>query len=105
MARPMPRPPPVTTTVLLILVLVVSPLGVVPGILLEIGQRLERAHPIEKQDTVKMIVLVLDDTGRKVLQLEFEALAGAIESGHLDVLGPRHSAADLGNAQAAFPAL
>src|SRR5687767_6076812 len=52
-----------------------------------------------------MIGLVLDYTRWKILQLELEALAVPIERRHRNVLRARHAAADVGNAQAALPAL
>ena len=51
-----------------------------------------------------MIGLVLNDTGREILELQLEPLAVAIERRHRDVLGARHPAAHFGNAEAAFPA-
>ena len=85
-------------------VVVVALPRVVPRILFEIGQRLEAAHAIEEQDAVQMIGLVLDDARGEILELELEALAGAIEGRHLDVLRARHPAAHFRNAEAAFPA-
>ncbi len=78
---------------------------VISRILFEVGQRFERTHPVQKQHAVEMIAFVLDDAGREVLELQLEALAVAIEGGHLDVLGAGDAAAHLGNAQAALPAL
>ena len=52
-----------------------------------------------------MIGLVLDDSRGEILELELEALAGAIERRDLDVLRAGHAAAHFRNAEAAFPTL
>ena len=53
-----------------------------------------------------MIGLVLDDARREIrAALQLDALAVAVERAHLDLARPRHAAADVGDAQAAFPVL
>ena len=73
--------------------------------LVDVGQRLERSHAVEEQDAVEVIGFVLDDAGRELAGLELDALALAIERADLDLERARHLAADVGNAQAALPAL
>ena len=77
----------------------------VARVLVEEGQRLERPHPIEEQHAVEMIGLVLDDARRKIVRAQLDALAVPVERAHLDLARPRHAAADVGDAQAAFPVL
>ncbi len=52
-----------------------------------------------------MIGFMLDDTRRVVARVQLDALAVTVPRADLDFPGPRHSAADVGNAQAAFPVL
>ena len=47
-------------------------------VLLEIRQRLERAHAIEEQHAVEVIGLVLDHAGRKIVRGDVDLAAGAI---------------------------
>ena len=51
-----------------------------------------------------MIVLVLNDAGRKALRRNLETLAVAAEGLDAHVARPRHQAADVGNAETALPA-
>src|SRR4051812_35403584 len=75
----------------------------VAGILVEEGQRLQRPHPIEEQDAVEMIGLVLDDAGGEVAGVELDAFAASIERADFDHARPRHPAANVRNAQAPLP--
>src|SRR5206468_11894172 len=74
-------------------------------VFVEERQRLERPHPVDEQDAVEMIGLVLNDALTELARLDLDALAVAVVRAHLDLARPRHEAADLGNAQAALPVL
>jgi hypothetical protein len=52
-----------------------------------------------------VIGLVLDDAGREVVRDDVHPAAGAIQGGHPDGASARHTAADVGDAQAALPIL
>src|SRR5204863_1114200 len=80
-------------------------LGPAAGILFQEGQRLERSHPVEKQDAVEVIGLVLNDARGEVLGAQLDAVAASIERPHRDVTRPLDAAADVGDAQAALPVL
>src|SRR5690606_16966851 len=49
------------------------------------------------------IRLVLNDASRKVVRVDLDALAVPVERAHLDARRPGDTAADVGDAQAAFP--
>ena len=78
-------------------------LGPVPRVLLQIRQRLERAHAIEEQHAVQMIGLVLDDARGKIVRRDVDLAAGAIHRVDPDRARARHAAADVRDAQAALP--
>ena len=50
-------------------------LGPVPRVLVQERQRRERAHPVEEQDAVEVVGLVLDDARLEILEGELDALA------------------------------
>src|SRR5258705_8822141 len=111
MARPIPRPPPVTTDTLnsqpptsnsQVSLLI---FGVEPRVFLEERQRIHRLHPIEEEDAVEVVGLVLRDARREILQRQLDRAAVAIERPNEDVHVARHHAPDVGDAQAAFPPL
>src|SRR5206468_7608806 len=77
----------------------------VSRVFLQKSQRVERTHPIEKQDAVEVIGFVLDDARWKVMGAQLEALAAAIERTDLDFAGTRHAASKIRNTEAAFPSL
>ena len=79
--------------------------GPVARVLVEKRQRLERLHPIEEQHAVQVIGFVLDDPRWEIVRAQLEAFAVPIERAHLDLARPRHAAADVRNAQTAFPVL
>src|SRR6185312_89822 len=76
---------------------------VVSGVLVKECQRFERAHAIEEQDAVEMIRLVLGDPRRKIPERHVDPAPLAVQAAQPDFLRARHAAADVGNAQAAFP--
>src|SRR5437899_2496231 len=71
--------------------------------LLEKRQRLERRHAIEKQHAVEVIGLVLDDARRETARVDLDPASAAVVRLHLDLPRARDAAADVGNAEAAFP--
>src|SRR6185369_11759661 len=85
-----------------VLVLFIA-LDPVARVLVQECQRLERPHPIEEQDPVQMIGFVLNDARRKIRGANFNLLAVPVEGAHFDFPKPGHAAADVGDAQAAFP--
>jgi len=74
-------------------------------VLLEEAQRLERLHPVDEQDAVEMVDLVLRHAGRVAFEVELDAVAASIERAHLDLVGTDDAAAQLREAEAAFPVL
>src|SRR5262245_15804541 len=62
-----------------------SVLDPIARILLEKRQRLERVHPIEKEDPVEVIVLVLQHARGEILRAQLDAAAGPIERADLDL--------------------
>ena len=76
---------------LLVFVVVIVTTGVVAGVFFEVGERLERAHAVEKEDAVEAIRFVLDDAGGKVLCVDLDALAVAIEGRHANLRRARHA--------------
>src|SRR5215475_3837906 len=82
-----------------------SILGVIPGIFLEEGQRSKRFHAIEEQDPVQMVGFVLRHPRRKIAKRHLEPRAVASVAAQTDFPRTRHPAADVRNAQTAFPVL
>src|SRR4029079_6709569 len=70
-------------------------------VLVQERERLERLHAIEEQHAVQVVVLVLDDAGRKRFELHVDGLAVAIEAAHAHATVARHLAADVRDAEAA----
>src|SRR5258705_262801 len=111
MARPIPRPPPVTTDTLnsqpptsnsQVSLLI---FGVEPRVFLEERQRIHRLHPVEEEDAVEVVGLVLRDARRKILQRQLDGAAVAIERADHDLRVAGDHPADIRDAQAAFPSL
>lgn len=67
------------------------------------AERLQRSHAIEEQDTVQVVVFVLDDARGEVACLELSPLSVPIERTHGDRGGAWDHAADVWDAQASFP--
>ena len=77
----------------------------VSGVFIQERQRLERTHPIEKQDPIEVICFVLNHPGREALRMKFDPLTCPIEGPNLDLARPRDAAADVWNAETSFPSL
>ncbi len=56
---------------------------------------LEQAHAVDHQQTVKVIVLVLDRHGKETIRLQLEGLPVDVEGPHLDPLGALDLLVDL----------
>src|SRR4051794_35928914 len=77
----------------------------VTAVFLQERHRLERFHSIEEEYPVEVIVLVLDHARREVAGADLDAAPLAIVGLDPDLARARHAAADVGNAEAAFPIL
>src|SRR5687768_16893379 len=75
----------------------VSRLRPVTLVLLEEGERLERAHAIEEQHAVEVIGFVLNNPRGKTRRAEFDGTAVSIETFHRDLPRARHLTADVRN--------
>src|SRR5438093_10953874 len=71
----------------------------VPRVLVEERQGFERAHPIEEENPVQMVGLVLNDAGREVLGSELETFPPAVERADGDRLRAWNAPANVGNAE------
>src|SRR4029450_9576538 len=82
-----------------------SVLDPVSGVFIQKRQRLERPHPIEKQDAIEVIRFVLNHPGREGLRMTLDPLTCPIEGPNFDLARPRDAAADVWNAETSFPSL
>ena len=92
-------------SLVVVFVVVFFAADVMARVLVQKGQRLEGAHPIEEQHAVQVIGFVLDDPRGKIVGLDLDALALAVEGTDLDVRRSWHATPDVRNAQAPLPSL